>query len=72
MQAKLTSSQDGAIGLSSVMNACVEDEPGETNDNPIPLDLDGTREDPIEFSGDVTSASASANNSQALLLMPLH
>jgi hypothetical protein len=54
------------------MNACVEDEPGETNDNPIPLDLDGTREDPIDFSGDVTTASASANNSQALVLMPLH
>jgi hypothetical protein len=53
-----------------------------TNDNPIPLDLDGTREDPIDFSGDVTSASASASaspsasafadNSQALVLMPLH
>ena len=62
------------------MNAYVEDEPGETNDNPIPLDLDGTREDPIDFSGNVTSAStsasasasASAHNSQALVLMPLH
>lgn len=56
------------------MNACVEDEPGETHDNPIPLDLDGTREDPIDFSGDVTpaSASASAADSQALVLMPLH
>ncbi|KAF1937775.1 hypothetical protein EJ02DRAFT_47015 [Clathrospora elynae] len=50
----------------------VEDEPGGTNDNPIPLDLDGTREDPIDFSGDVTSASAFADHSQALVLMPLH
>jgi len=47
-----------------------------TNDNPIPLDLDGTREDPIDFSGDVTPAPASAStfadNSQALVFMPLH
>ncbi|KAF2820891.1 hypothetical protein CC86DRAFT_386920 [Ophiobolus disseminans] len=67
---------DGATELSSVMNACVEDEPRGTNDNPIPLDLKGTCKDPIDFSGNVTSAfasaSASADNSQALVLMPLH
>ncbi|KAF2818998.1 hypothetical protein CC86DRAFT_413377 [Ophiobolus disseminans] len=67
---------DGATEPSSVMNACVEDEPGGTNNHPIPLDLDGTREDPINFSGNVTSAfasaSASADNSQALVIVPLH
>jgi len=34
--------------------------------------MDGTRENPIDFSGDVTSASASADHGQALVLMPLH
>ncbi|KAF2818335.1 hypothetical protein CC86DRAFT_414086 [Ophiobolus disseminans] len=56
---------DGATELLSVMN-----------NNSIPLGLGGTREDPIDFSGDITSASASvfasADNSQALVLMPLH
>jgi hypothetical protein len=45
-----------------------------TNNNPIPLNLDGTRENLIDFSGDVTSApaSASVDNSQALVFVPLH
>ncbi|KAF2865070.1 hypothetical protein BDV95DRAFT_613032 [Massariosphaeria phaeospora] len=55
---------DGAAGSSSAMNTYVEkNEPGETNDTSIPLDSDGTCEDPIDFSGNVASAFASASAS---------
>ncbi|KAF2178674.1 hypothetical protein K469DRAFT_695459 [Zopfia rhizophila CBS 207.26] len=61
-----------AAGSSSVMSAYVQDEPEGTKDDPIPLDEDGTRDGPIDLSGDSAPAPASIDNSQALVLIPMH
>ena len=55
-------SKASTTGFLTIINAYEQDEPEGTEDYPIPLDGEGTRDDPINVSSDSALAPASIDN----------